>query len=99
MILHPGLVEYLTAIKPDASVVARSDVDRWIQRAPQAWLKTYTGAAKAPLHRLRGLYADQIKRETEQAILARAAGIKAASEALGHTTVETTVDHYLDPST
>jgi hypothetical protein len=49
------------------------------------------------LHRLRGLYADQIKRETESAILARQAGIAAASAALGHTTTDTTERHYLTP--
>ena len=96
LILHAGLAQYLLAMDEEVSVVPALNAFKWIQRAPQAWLKPYTGAAKAPLHRLRGLYADQIKRETEQAILARAAGIKAASEALGHTTTGTTVDHYLD---
>ena len=79
-----------------SSEVALINTVKWIGRKPQAWLKPFTGDALSPLHRLRGLYADHVKRETEQAILARQAGIKAASEALGHTTIGTTVDHYLD---
>jgi hypothetical protein len=78
----------------ESGVVPAVNTVKWIMRKPQAWLKEFTGAALSPLHRLRGLYADHVKRETEEAILARQAGIKAASEALGHTTIKTTVDHY-----
>ena len=48
---------------------------------------------------MRGLYADHVKRETEVAMAARLGAIKAASEALGHTTTATTEKHYLTPST
>lgn len=46
---------------------------RWLGREPQKWLRPFVPGAGKPLHRLRGLYADQIKRETEQAMLARMA--------------------------
>ena len=95
LILSFELVSYLSAMEPEQSLLSRPDAARWIQREPQDWLRPFTGDAKAPLHRLRGLYADHVKRDTEQAILARQAGIKAASEALGHTTIGTTVDYYL----
>lgn len=67
---------------------------RWLGREPQKWLRPFVPGAGKPLHRLRGLYADQIKRETEQAMLARMAGMRAAQEALGHTSPETTRRHY-----
>jgi hypothetical protein len=54
-------------------VIGRPDAHRWIQHVPQPWLRQFTGSAKAPLHRLRGLYADHVRRETEEAILALAA--------------------------
>lgn len=93
-ILSRKLAQYLTAIPLDSSVITRPDRARWIQRVPQAWLKQFTGTAKAPLHRLRGLYADHVRWITESAILARAEGIKAASRALGHTSTATTERHY-----
>lgn len=95
VILDASLADWLLALAPEAPAVSRPDAATWITKAPQLWLKTYVGDAKKPLHRLRGLYADQIKAETETAILARAAGIRAAQEALGHTTPETTERHYL----
>lgn len=69
--------------------------EEWFERKPQAWLKPYVGGAKKPLHRLRGLYADDVARITEEAVAARQAGIKAASEALGHSTTKTTTESYL----
>ena len=57
------------------------------------------GTAKKPLHRLRGLYADDVAKLTEDAVLARLEGIKEASRALGHTTTKTTLNHYLSTTT
>jgi hypothetical protein len=53
--------------------------------------------ARKPLHRLRGLYADEVAKITVDAVTARLAAIKAAQEALGHTTSKTTEGHYLTP--
>lgn len=97
LILDASLAEYLMALPRDGHVLTRTDRKHWLETAPQKWLRPFTGSAKAPLHRCRGLYADHLKRETEEAILARQAGIKAASEALGHTTQKTTERHYLTP--
>lgn len=68
---------------------------RWFERIPQAWLKPFTGAAKKPLHRLRGLYADDVKKLTQDAVAAHLAGVKAASQNLGHTNTRTTERSYL----
>lgn len=95
LILHPELADYLRCIDAASCVLVRADAARWIQRGPQDWLRPFTGTAKAPLHRLRGLYADHIKRDTEQAILARQAAIQEASKNLGHTSTATTTAHYL----
>ena len=95
LVLDVSLAEYLRAMDPEARAITCLNTYKWIQRRPQEWLKAYTGDAKAPLHRLRGLYADQVKRETEAAILARRQGIEAASRNLGHTTTATTEGHYL----
>jgi hypothetical protein len=97
LILHPALAEYLLTVSAEASVIARPAPDKWLSSAPQEWLRKYTGTSRAPLHRLRGLYADQLKRETEIAMAARLAGIRKASENLGHTTTATTEAHYLTP--
>ncbi len=94
LILDQQLAEYLHAKEPESPVITTPTRDRWIQKKPQLWLKPYVGSSKAPLHRLRGLYADHIKRETEDAILAHQAAIKAASENLGHTSTKTTTEHY-----
>lgn len=96
-ILHAGLAEYLLALDGEAAVIAKPGAARWLTFEPQKWLRPFVGAAKMPLHRLRGLYADQLKRETEAAILARAGGLRAAQEALGHTTPQTTERHYTTP--
>lgn len=58
-------------------------------------MKKFTGTAKMPLHRLRGLYADDVKKLTEDATAAHLAGVKAAADALGHTNTQTTVQSYL----
>lgn len=68
---------------------------RWFERVPQEWLRKFTGTAKKPLHRLRGLYADEVAKLTQDAVAARLAGVKAASQALGHTNTATTQNSYL----
>ncbi len=73
------------------------DRGRWFERVPQAWLRAQGVTAKLPLHRLRGLYADQVAALTRDAVTARLAAIRAAQEALGHTTSATTERHYLTP--
>lgn len=93
-ILHPKLAEYLLAIDPDKLVIEGEDREDWIKKEPQLWLRPFIGAARKPLHRLRGLYADHCARLTEDAVLARQAGLKAASEALGHTSTAVTERHY-----
>ena len=95
MILDPELAAYLAAVPPEAPIISRTDADRWIQRKPQAWLRKYTGDAKAPLHRCRGLYVDAVKALTESAILARQEAIAEASRNVGHTSTTTTTEHYL----
>lgn len=69
--------------------------EHWFKHYPQEWLKPFTGDARKPLHRLRGLYADEVKRITADAIAAHLAGVKAASQALGHTNTRTTERSYL----
>ena len=97
LVMDPGLADALRAVQPEGMIIAEPDAERWIEREPQAWLAPFVNGARLPLHRLRGLYADQVKRETEEAILARQKGLKAASEALGHTSTATTERHYTTP--
>jgi hypothetical protein len=88
----PGLI-----VQPDLRGGTGKAIERhrWFERFPQRWLKAFVGNAPKPLHRLRGLYLDNVKKRTESAFLARQAGIKAAADAAGHTTTRTTVKHYL----
>ena len=97
MVINLDFAKTLLSIPKGMLIVNPSTTDRdgWFEREPQEWLRPYTGKAKKPLHRLRGLYADDVKRITEEAILARAAAIKAASQNLGHTSTATTENHYL----
>lgn len=71
-----------------------SDRSRWFEREPQRWLRQWIPTGK-PLHRLRGLYADHVATLAADAVAARLAGIRAAQEALGHTSSATTERHYL----
>jgi hypothetical protein len=87
-----ALPDGMLAVNP-----ATTDRDGWFECEPQDWVRPYTGTAKKPLHRLRGLYADEVKRITEEAVAARQEAIKAASSNLGHTTTTTTENHYLTP--
>jgi len=98
LVINPVFAACLLAC-PEGEIVRLTPLegrrDRWFERAPQAWVKKFTGTAKMPLHRLRGLYADDVKRLTEDAVAARLAGVKAAADALGHTNTQTTVQSYL----
>lgn len=67
----------------------------WFWCEPQKWLKKFTGESKAPLHRMRSLYLDEVAKLTEDAVKAKLAGIKAAADAAGHTSTKTTTKHYL----
>jgi integrase len=82
---------------PAGHIVRPTEPDRarWMERAPQAWARPFVGDVIKPLHRLRGAYADAVATLTADAVTARLAGVKAAQEALGHTTSATTERHYL----
>lgn len=103
-ILGGRLVQYLQTLRtikpPDAYVVGAGDDPedrrRWFDREPRKFLRKLGITAGKPLHRLRGLYADHIAKETAELIAQKQAGLKAAQEALGHTTSRTTETHYLD---
>lgn len=104
-VIDPKLAEYLEALAqlhpPEAYIVpdptTGNERERWFQRVPQKWVHDRGVAAKKPLHRLRGLYADHLAKLTEDEVAARLAGIRAAKEALGHTSSKTTERHYLTP--
>lgn len=103
-VVEPVLARHLAAFvevaKPDSLVVTTPGTverSRWFERVPQQWLHAHGVAALKPLHRLRGLYADQVATLTRDAIAARLAGIRAAQESLGHTSSATTEAHYLTP--
>ena len=83
---------YLIPDPPDGG-----DRARWFSHEPQRWLRAHGVTGGKPLHRLRGLYADHIATLTADAVTARLAGVKAAQNALGHTTRSTTEAHYLTP--
>jgi hypothetical protein len=59
------------------------------------WCRPYVSDVQKPLHRLRGLYAVDLRIRTRDAVAAALAGTKAASAALGHTSTEMTERHYL----
>lgn len=96
-IINPAFAAELLVMPPGLIVHTPPGMSRlhWFRFYPQEWLKPFTGAARMPLHRLRGLYADDVKRITEDAVAAHLAGVKAASEALGHTSTATTERSYL----
>lgn len=98
-VIDAELAEWLQA-RPDGWLVSDppdgSDRSRWFEREPQRWLRQWIPTGK-PLHRLRGLYADAVAALTSDAVAARLAGLKAASQALGHTTTATTEKHYTTP--
>lgn len=99
MVINDEFAQKLLQLPPGHIVTTPGDMSRgwWFERKPQVWLKPFTGDAKKPLHRLRGLYADDVKKLTQDAVAAHLAGVKAASQALGHTSTATTEKSYLTP--
>lgn len=99
LILHPALADAIKVMPSDMPLVQPGTANRseWFERALPKLMRPFSPAAKKPLHRLRGLYADHLARLTQDAVAARLAAVRAASAALGHTTTATTVNHYLDP--
>jgi len=97
LIINDAFAAELLAMPPGFIVSTPPGMEReyWFKHYPQEWLKPFTGSAIKPLHRLRGLYADDVKRITEDAVAAHLAGVKAASQALGHTSTATTEKSYL----
>lgn len=96
LIIHPELAADLLACGTGPLIDVPGHRGKWFANSPQKWVKQFTGKALKPLHRLRGLYADEVASITEQAVLARAEGVKAAAEALGHgKNTKTTEKHYL----
>ena len=96
-ILDADLAAVLSSIKPEQLVVDPEGVARgyWFITVPQQWCRPYVSDVQKPLHRLRGLYAVDLRIRTRDAVAAALAGTKAASAALGHTSTEMTERHYL----
>jgi integrase len=100
-VIHPGIADHLRGcMKDPESYVVPGHPDHetrlhWFRFAPQRWLKAHGITSQKPLHRLRGAYADAIAALTSDAVAARLAGVKAAQDALGHTSSKTTERHYL----
>lgn len=101
LVINPVLAEHLRecAKSPDSFVVPGppeiADRAHWFAHAPQEWLRRQGVPGLKPLHRLRGAYADAVASLTADAVTARLAGVKAAQEALGHTSSAVTEKHYL----
>ncbi len=96
-VIHPALAAALLKVQKTALVVNPSGERRrveWFKEVPQEWLRPFTGSARKPLHRLRGLYADAVRELTESAVRIKLEATKAASAALGHTSTEMTEKHY-----
>jgi len=99
LILRPELVEAIRALPEGSFIVQPATAKRseWFERDLPRLVRPFCPTAKKPLHRLRGLYADEVARLTQDAVAARLAGIREASANLGHTTTATTINHYLTP--
>jgi hypothetical protein len=97
LILRPELAEAIRALPEGSPIVQPATAKRseWFERDLPRLVRPFCPTAKKPLHRLRGLYADEVARLTQDAVAARLAGIREASAALGHTTTATTINHYL----
>lgn len=97
IVLRPDLAEAIRAAAPGELIVKAPHASReeWFERILPRLVRPFSPTAKKPLHRLRGLYADNVAKITQEAVTARLAGIKAASQNLGHTTTATTENHYL----
>jgi hypothetical protein len=96
-ILRPELAAAIRQLPAGQHVVqiVGQDRHRWFTHKLPAMVRPWVGTATKPLHRLRGLYADDVARITADAVAARLAGIQAAASALGHTSTTTTINHYL----
>ena len=83
-ILDADLAAVLSSIKPEQLVVDPEGVARgyWFITVPQQWCRPYVSDVQKPLHRLRGLYAVDLRIRTRDAVAAALAGTKAASAAL-----------------
>jgi len=99
LILRPELTEAIRASPESSPIVQPPTAKRseWFERDLPRLVRPFCPTAKKPLHRLRGLYADEVARLTQNAVAARLAGIREASAALGHTTTAVTLNHYLTP--
>lgn len=95
LVLDAELAAFLSSA-PAETVFFPDATEKWFVNHVCNALRPFTGKSNKPLHRLRGLYADQLTRETEEAIIAKRAGIAAAQQGLGHTSSQTTERHYLD---
>lgn len=95
--LAPGFIVQVPEYSTAGAIAKNIKTSRghWFHTYPQQFLKPFTGRAQKPFHRLRGLYADDVKKLTQDAVAAHLAGVKAASEALGHTSTATTKHSYL----
>ncbi len=99
-IIDAELFRMLSLVPKEENVVIRPRGGHtWEHNAPQRWLRRFMPASEyKPLHRLRSLYAVQLSEMTEEATAAKLAGIKAAADALGHTSTQTTKASYLPDS-
>jgi len=101
-VINPELRAYLedfaatnppdTPVVPDPKMQMRA---WWFERVPQDWLKKHGIIDQKPLHRLRKLYADHQRELMHELLDREAKGVKAAQDALGHTTPATTKRSYL----
>lgn len=86
---------------PEGRLVNPPCGDEWFfGRLTNDWVRQFIPREldRKGLHRLRGLYADNIKNRFESQILARTASIDAARLALGHSSAAVTLKHYLTPN-
>jgi integrase len=101
-VINAELADYLRTRIGDEGYIVPGPPDPsarlyWFEVWPQKWLKGQGITSAKPLHRLRGAYADAVAVLTSDAVTARLAGVKAAQDALGHTSSATTERHYLTP--
>jgi len=96
LVLNAELTAFLSSARAE-TVIFPDAMEKWFVNHVCNALRPFTGNANKPLHRLRCLYADQlITRETEEAIIAKRAGMAAAQQGIGHTSARTNEKHYLD---
>lgn len=97
MILQPKLAEVILGMASGERVVHPKELGReeWMIRHLPELVRRFSPSSKKPLHRLRGLYADEVAAITEDAVAARQEAVREAAQNLGHTTTATTTEHYL----